>query len=127
MSAATITPPADVITSRAAREVFARATGPGCEWPAAEMSRRAIAAAVTDLGEALEFYQDILAEELHPTSAYEDLLHFQPEGQRFAEALRLAAEEAMEAATEVIRVIGEHCGTKAAAYVSCGEEGQWAA
>ena len=124
MSTATITPPADVITSRAAREVFARATGPDCEWPAAEMSRRAIAAAVTDLGEALEFYQDILAEETHPASAYEDLLYYQPQDQQFAEALRMAAEEAAEAAAEVVRVIGEHIGDEAAAYVSGAEGGE---
>jgi hypothetical protein len=122
MSTATAAPPADIAIAAAAREIFTRATGPGCEWP--DAGAKAIGRAVLDLGDALEFYQLILAGELHPASAYEDLEQWQPEELRFAEALERAADEAMDAAREVTRVIGEHAGEQAAAYVSGIEGGQ---
>lgn len=119
MSASAGTAPADIAVARGAREVFARATGPGfyrALRPGTALVPLIVA--VGDLGKALEFYELILAEELCPAAAYEELLHFQPDELRYAEALRMAAEEAAGEAAELVQVTAEHVGDEAAAMVS---------
>ena len=110
---ATITEPYDAMLAADAHGIFTRAKD--IAWP--EPGRRAIGNAVWDLAISLRDYWN-LRNGIVP--AWLPGITAGPDG--LAKCLRMAAEHAWEDAGEVTRLIGEHCGDKAAAYVS-GEEG----
>jgi len=110
---ATVTEPYDAMLAGDARGVYARAKNiPWTGEPA-----RAIGDAVLDLAVALKHHRELRC---GIVPAWIPGITAGPDG--LAKCLRMAAERAWEAAGEVTRLIGEHCGDKAAEYVS-GEEG----
>jgi len=113
----TETEPYDAMLAREAHQVFTRAKSRALEWP--EQHARVIGNAVWDLGISLKHYWD-LRNGIVP--AWLPGIIACPEG--FALCYRMAAEQAREDADEVIKVIRERCGDKAAAFVSGTEGGE---
>ena len=63
--------------------------------------------ALAELAAALEFYQSIAAGWVPPEAAYEHLFEVWEYSRRLGLALRLAAEDAMAEADEVVKVLAE--------------------
>jgi hypothetical protein len=91
-----------------AQGVYDNATGPGFRW---SQESSEVTEALDELASALGFYRRIIAGDLTPEGAYEDLRLCQyanrPREWRLSAALRMAAEDAMAEAEEVVKVIAE--------------------
>ena len=109
MTAATITAPAGhEVTIAEAQAVFPRAKAISPEWP--DAGRKAIGIAVWDLAVALRRYYDLRCGIVPRWCPGIDM-----RSGGLAAVLRMAADDAWEAAEEVTAVIGEYYGAAPAA------------
>jgi hypothetical protein len=120
MSAVTIAPAkteAEIIV--AARGVLSRAESGDVPWPDGftwtDGFRGSFRMARCGLRETLEIHELIKSEIIHPASEFADL---EDEAGAYGIALSRIAEDISTWAEALVLVIAEHCGTKAADYVS---------
>jgi hypothetical protein len=115
MTAATITLPEAQVIARG-WQTWTRAKL--ITWP--EAGSRAVAEALTDLHDALDFYVAILGEEIHPAAAFPVVVD---DPEPLTEALRLAAADVETETAELIRMIAGACGEETAARVRGTDSG----